>query len=93
MTVLRVSEFSAVTGKSAELYTFLESLIPYISSSDGCISCELLKHHDEENQFMMLERWESTEYHQLSVTNFPQQEMQAAMSLFGAPPKGTYYQV
>jgi len=91
MSITRVNEFTAATEKSAELYTFLQALVPYISNAEGCISCELLKHHEHGDQFMMIERWHDIESHQLAITDYPQDEMQAAMSLFGAAPKGNYY--
>lgn len=92
MSIVRVNEFTAATGKSAELFSFLQTLVPYIAGANGCLACELLKHHEHSDQFMVIERWESIEDHQLAITNYPQEAMQAAMSLFGAPPKGNYYQ-
>ena len=91
MTILRVNEFTAAAGKSVELFKFLQGLVPYISSEEGCLSCELLKQHEHDDQFMIIERWDSIENHQLAITNYPQEDMQAAMNLFGAPPKGNYY--
>ncbi len=91
MTIVRVNEFTAAEGKSNELFSFLEALVPYISGAEGCLSCELLKHHEQSNQFMIIERWDNIENHQQAITNYPQEDMQAAMSLFGAPPKGNYY--
>ena len=91
MTIVRVNEFTAAADKSVELFTFLQELVPYISGAKGCLSCELLKHHEHSDQFMVIERWGSIENHQLAITNYPQEKMQAAMSLFGAPPKGSYY--
>ncbi|SEL48661.1 Antibiotic biosynthesis monooxygenase [Colwellia chukchiensis] len=91
MNIVRVNEFVAAAGKSAELFRFLQSLVPYISAAKGCISCELLKHHQHGDQFMIIERWDCIESHQLALTNYPQDDMQAAMSLFGSPPKGNYF--
>jgi quinol monooxygenase YgiN len=91
MSIVRVNEFTAAEDKSIELFEFLKNLLPYISGSDGCLSCELLKHNEQSNQFMIIERWNTIESHQLAITNYPQDDMQAAMSLFGAPPKGSYY--
>lgn len=93
MSIVRVNEFTAAAEKSSELYTFLQTLVPYISSAKGCISCELLKHNEHSDQFMMIERWDEIESHQLAITDYPQEKMQAAMSLFGAAPKGTYYKL
>lgn len=91
MSIVRVNEFSAAAGKSAELFTFLQALVPYISGAEGCLSCELLEHHEHGEQFMIIERWDCIESHQIAVTNYPQEDMQAAMSLFGSSPKGNYY--
>lgn len=43
MGITRINEFQAAEGKAEELFTFLKSLIPYISSSEGCKSCEVLR--------------------------------------------------
>lgn len=91
MTIVRVNEFTAAAGKAVELFSFLQTLVPYIQGAEGCLSCELLKHHEQPDAFMIIERWDSIEHHQLAITNYPQEDMQAAMSLFGAPPKGNYY--
>lgn len=91
MSIVRVNEFTAAAEKSAELFTFLQTLVPYISAAEGCLSCELLKHHEHGEQFMIIERWDSIENHQLAISLYPQEDMQAAMSLFSAAPKGNYY--
>jgi quinol monooxygenase YgiN len=91
MNITRINEFQSADGKSDELYNFLISLIPYISKSKGCISCEVLKQKDTENCFIVIEKWESIECHMQSIANFPKEEMLSAMSLFGSPPKGNYY--
>ncbi|ARD44065.1 antibiotic biosynthesis monooxygenase family protein [Colwellia sp. PAMC 21821] len=93
MSIVRVNEFTAAAQKSAELYAFLKALLPYISGAEGCLSCELLKHNEHGEQFMIIERWDCIESHQLAITNYPQDDMQAAMSLFGAAPKGNYYKL
>jgi len=91
MRITRISEFQAADGKSEELFDFLKSLIPYISASEGCISCEVLRNNDNKEYFTVIEKWDSIEFHKRSIENFPKEEMQAAMNLFGAPPKGSYY--
>lgn len=93
MSIVRINEFVAAEGKTHELYEFLEQLVPYINNASGCLSCELLKHNEQSEQFMIIERWDCIESHQLAITNYPKDDMQAAMSLFGAPPKGNYYSV
>ena len=91
MSITRVNEFSAAEGKSEELYDFLKSLVPYISSSEGCYTCEVLKSIDADNEFVVIEKWESIESHKASIEKFPKENMKAAMSLFSAPPQGRYF--
>ena len=91
MAITRINEFQAAEGKEQELYAFLQGLIPYISSSEGNLQCDVLRKKDSKAHFVVLEKWESEEAHQESVANYPKEEMQAAMSLFGAPPVSTSY--
>ena len=74
MTIVRVNEFTAAEGKSVELFNFLQELMPYISGAEGCLSCEVLKHQEHSDQFMIIERWNSIENHQLAITNYPQEK-------------------
>lgn len=91
MGITRINEFHAASGKESQLYGFLKSIVPYITSCDGCISCEVLKNADQADAFVVIEKWISIEAHQKSLAGFPKEEMQSAMVLFGAPPKGSYY--
>ena len=91
MSITRINEFQAAEGKEEELFLFLKSLMPYISSSQGCLSCEVLRSEEDNNSFVVLEQWESIESHKKSIANFPKEKMLSAMPLFGAPPKGGYF--
>lgn len=91
MNITRINEFIAADGKARELHDFLQSLKPYISSSEGCSSCEVLRNSELEGSFVVIEKWASFGLHKKSVDDFPKEAMQAAMSLLGAPPKGVYY--
>ena len=91
MSITRINEFQAAEGKAEDLFEFLKSLLPYISSSKGCESCEVLRSKDAQDSFVVIEKWDSIESHEKSIESFPKEEMQAAMTLFGAPPKGSYY--
>lgn len=89
--IIRIGEFQAAKGQAESLYQFLLSLGFYIQSSKGCSSYQVLRKEDEADLFVVIERWNSIEDHKLSVKGFPSEQMQAAMSLFGASPKGAYY--
>ncbi|MGH1486429.1 MAG: putative quinol monooxygenase [Cellvibrionaceae bacterium] len=91
MTITRVNHFEAANENGDELYAFLNSLIPYISNSEGCLSVQVLRDSNAKNKFIVLEEWESIETHQLSIANFPKEEMEKAMPLFAGPPQGSYY--
>jgi heme oxygenase (mycobilin-producing) len=91
MSVTRINEFQAADKKEEELFFFLKSLVPYISTSNGCRSCEVLRDQESIGNFVVIEKWDSIDAHQASVANYPKEKMQAAMSLIGAPPKGRFY--
>lgn len=92
MSITRINEFQAAEGNADELFEFLKSLIPFIVGSEGCLACEVLRNSNCQDQFVMIEKWKSIDFHKQSIENFPQEDMQAAMNLFGSPPKGEYYQ-
>lgn len=92
MAITRVTEFKAASGKSDELFDFLRSLKTYITSSESCESCRVLRSFEDEGKFIVIEEWDSAESHQKSVEGYPEEEMQAAMDLIRAPPKGRFYQ-
>lgn len=91
MSITRINEFEATENKADELYEFLKSLLPYILSSEGCISCEVLRNNEKQSNFVVIEKWESIDSHKKSIEKFPKDEMQAAMNLFGTPPEGRYF--
>ena len=90
MAITRINKFIPTQDKSQELFDFLNSLIPYILNSQGCLSCEVLK-DEYMSEFVVVEKWENIEAHTKSIENFPKEEMQIAMPLFGAPPEGKFY--
>ena len=91
MSITRLNYFTANQSSIEELGSFLKSLIPYISNSEGCISCEVLQNQDEMANYVVVEKWENIEAHQQSVANFPKKDMQEAMGLLACPPSGSYY--
>lgn len=91
MTVQRVNEFYAADDKAGLLKQFFIELVEYIAQSKGCLECQLLIDEQEPSHFIILEKWQSKEHHQASLANYPAEEMQAAMPLFGQPPKGSYF--
>lgn len=91
MSITRVNHFTAATGKEQELQDFLSSLVPYITGCEGNESCEAFRQEDNEHKFVVIEQWRDVASHQQSLANFPADNMQAAMSLFGEPPTGAAY--
>ena len=64
---------------------------PIIEQSHGCEFCQLLQSHDNPNEFVVVELWESVEAHQASVKNISQEKIKKVMSLLAASPVGGYY--
>ncbi|QBY05603.1 antibiotic biosynthesis monooxygenase [Thalassotalea sp. HSM 43] len=92
MTITRVNHLKAADGKQQQMFNFLTELKNYIANSPGCVECQLLRNQDNDCAFVVIELWQDVESHRASLANFPQEDMQAAMSLFGEPPSGAYYQ-
>jgi len=93
MSITRINRFQAAPTKADELHEFLNSILPYISSSEGSLSCEILRDVENSDKFAVIEKWESIESHQKSVAAFPQEKMMNAMALFAAMPEGNYYKI
>jgi heme oxygenase (mycobilin-producing) len=92
MSITRVTEFIAAKGKEDELRSLLTSVVPYITSSMGCLSCEILRQLEKPQCFVAIERWSDIEAHKLCVAQFPKDKLDAAMRLVAHPPAGGYYQ-
>ncbi len=92
MSITRINEFKAASGKGEELMTFLQSAKSYVTSSPGCASCEILRSQEEPEKIVVIEKWDSIESHKASVAGFPKLKMMAAISLVNGMPKGAYYQ-
>jgi len=91
MSVTRINTFRAKEGLSNNLREFLVSIIPLIEQSPGCQSCQLLQHHDNVNEFVIIEVWTSVAAHQASVKNIPPEKFAVVMPLLAGPPSGSYY--
>jgi quinol monooxygenase YgiN len=91
MSVTRIGEFQSKEGMSDALRDFLLSIMPMITSSQGCKSCELFQRQDNATKFVMIETWESVEAHQASVKNIPPEKLGEIKPLLGSPPNGSYY--
>ena len=91
MSITRINEFHAQAGQGDALRDLIESFMPMIEASDGCLSCQLLQHLGDPTQIVVIEVWENTEAHQASMKNIPPDALQQAMTLLAGPPKGAYY--
>ena len=89
--ITRINDFQAADGRNEELYIFLNSLAEYITTSERCISYEVLHSVPASSDFVVIERWVDIESHKKSIEHFPKEGMEKAMPLFGALPKGRYY--
>jgi quinol monooxygenase YgiN len=91
MTITRINQFEAKAGAEEKLYVFLQSVIPTIAQSSGCISCRLLRSVENPARLAIVEEWDSIESHQKAAQAIPKERMAAATALFAQPPSGMYY--
>ncbi len=91
MRVVRMNAFMAKEETVGELREFLNSIIPYIEGSTGCLSCRLLHSQEDPKRFVVIEEWESKEAHQASAQNIPVKDVEHVINLLAAPPGGEYY--
>ncbi len=91
MTVYRIGEFKAQEGLSDKMREFLISIVPIITSSEGCQSCQLFQSQEDSHLFSMMEVWDSTENHQASAKNIPPELLAEIRPLLAAPPNGQYF--
>ena len=62
MSIVRVNEFTAAAKRQLNFILFTNTYALYIAAK-GCLSCELVKHHEHGEQFMIIERWDCIESH------------------------------
>lgn len=91
MAVLRLGEMQTGADQVEEMRDFLRSIVPLITGSAGCLSCQLLHSQDDPTKFVIIEVWEDRAAHQASVRNIPPEKLAAIRPLLAAPPTGSYY--
>lgn len=92
MSIARIGEVRARAGSEEALRERLLGLIAEIAALDGCSSCELLRSHEDDGRFMIIERWDSLEAHTGAVMNIPKDEIAEFMRLVDGPLSGAYWQ-
>ena len=91
MPITRINEFRAAPEQSDTLRDFLLSVIERILGADGCQSCQLLRHHDDDARFAIVEVWDSIDSHQAAASRIPPELLAQARPLFAEPARGAYY--
>ena len=91
MSVTRINKFEAKESMAADLHEFLKSIVPLIEQSQGCVSCQVLKNQEDQNEFVVIEVWSSISAHQASVKSIPPEKIGTVMPLLASPPSGSYY--
>lgn len=91
MAVVRLGEMQTGAEQVQEMRDFLRSIVPLITGSAGCLSCQLLHSQDDPTKFVIIEVWEDVAAHQASVKNIPPEKLAAIRPLLAAPPTGSYY--
>lgn len=91
MSTVRINEFEAIDGRREELRGVLESVVPIIRASAGCVSCQLLESDDQPRRFVVIETWATRDAHQLAASKIPADLLRRAMTLVADVPRGAYY--
>ena len=72
MTITRINHFTAKPGSGDELYDLVNSFLPYIRESDGCIDAKILRGIEDADQIVVIEVWRDQEAHRASAANVPE---------------------
>ncbi len=91
MSITRINEFRAIAGSSGVLRDCLESSVPIIEASAGCLSCQLLQSQKDPHHIIVIEVWDSIDAHQASLKNVPPEVFHQTRKYLAAPPTGEYY--
>lgn len=94
MSISRIGEMVAQTGKEDDLKSFIERVIvPAIVSAEGGQSCQVYQNQSDPARFIIVEVWDSLEAHQASVKNITAEEIAEIKTLLADMPPGAYYTV
>ena len=93
MSIARIGEVHAKPDRAEELRLFLISIMPMIRSSEGCESVQLYQSDEDPGKFIMIEVWDSTEFHRASVENIPAEKLGEIGPLLATSPSGGYFRL
>jgi heme-degrading monooxygenase HmoA len=91
MSVTRINKYEAKEGMATDLYDFLMSIVPLVEQSQGYTSCQVIQNQEHQNEFVVIEVWDSVFAHQASAKNIPPEKIGVVMPLLTNPPSGSYY--
>ena len=92
MSIVRINRFKAGEGHAGALKRLLESFLPVIEQSEGCLRCRLIQKVDDTNDFVIIEEWTDIDAHKAATGSIPPEAVQKAMTLLAGPPSGAYYE-
>ncbi len=92
MSIVRINTFKAQKEKGDELLQHIKSFVPFIESSNGCVSCRVLRNMDSPETIVVIEVWKSVESHKESVQAIPPDALEKAKELMAGPATGEYYE-
>ena len=91
MTITRVNEIQAREGCSEQLRDYLQSILPEIEASEGCLYAHLLQGHDDPDRFLLIETWEDIASHQLAIMDIDRNEFLDTMRRLAHAPQAEYF--
>jgi len=92
MTITRINDFYAASGREGALREFLQSVISVIKDAPGCLDAELLVESENATHLVIVEKWQDVAAHQAAANLIPPGKLAQVQTLLAAPPKGIYYE-
>lgn len=90
-SITRINQFTANPGSGDELFELIDSFMPLIRESDGCIDVQIKRGADDPDKILVIEVWRDKEAHRASANSVPPGTFEKAMELMTGPPTGEYY--
>jgi heme oxygenase (mycobilin-producing) len=92
MAVVGYFTLIAKVGCEQELLQELLALAPLVRALPGCEAIEVHRKEDDERFFVLVERWTSSEAHEVGRSLLDPKAMTPAMALLAEPAAGVFLQ-
>lgn len=89
MSITRITEFEARNEDSSHrLRDLISNGLAVYEASKHCHSCQLLRDHEDQKTFVVIEVWDNIEARNASAKNIPADVVKEVVKLSSGPPYG-----